>query len=374
MKKLIFLLSIFLFIPCVNAWTSPQEIMLDYQYIDLKDPSSTIRRTSSSFGAISVGSYGWSLYKYGAYIHTPQNEEGTDWLIQPNSSYIISYTLTTDGALFNNGANVLASMQDKSVFNVSLGYFSDSNTWKWSSIHQANISYYMYRKTSPTTAVVSAIFTTGNLPSDINDTTWLKLDSWVEQPNSSYTNSISWTDGNTGFGITNYQLIAANGTNYTTYINDYNDYYANLENQQQNQTMIDQNQTIIDQNQTTHDKIDGIDSSINNSNVDDPSGSFSKFESYLPDNGVITDLITLPISLFQNVLGSINGTCTEYNLGNLMGTDLKLPCINISNYLGSTLWNVIDILFSGFFVLAIGKKMIKAFNGFTSMEEGDVLD
>ena len=123
-----------------------------------------------------------------------------------------------------------------------------------------------------------------------------------------------------------------------------------------------------------NDSVNKVDDSINNSTVDSPSSKFEEFENMLPENGVITELITLPISLFQNVLGSINGTCTEYNLGNLLGTDLRLPCINISNYIGTTLWNVIDILFSGFFVLAIGKKMIKAFNGFTSMEEGDVLD
>lgn len=142
----------------------------------------------------------------------------------------------------------------------------------------------------------------------------------------------------------------------------------------QNSTIINQNQDIINKQQETNSKLDGIDNSINNSNVENPSSKFEEFENMLPENGVITELITLPISLFQNVLGSINGTCTEYNLGNLLGTELKLPCINISNYIGSTLWNVIDILFSGFFVLVIGKKMIKAFNGFTSMEEGDVLD
>lgn len=126
------------------------------------------------------------------------------------------------------------------------------------------------------------------------------------------------------------------------------------------------------------DKIDGsindLNDSINNSNTDNPSSKIEEFESMLPENGVITRLITLPISLFQNVLTSINGTCQQYSLGSLFGTNLTLPCINISNYLGTTLWNVIDVLFSGLFVFVIAKKMIKVFNNFTSMEEGDVLD
>lgn len=124
----------------------------------------------------------------------------------------------------------------------------------------------------------------------------------------------------------------------------------------------------------TNKELGDLNDNITDANTDNPSGKFNEFESYLPENGVITQLITLPISLFQKVLNSINGTCSEYSLGNLLGTNLTFPCINISNYIGSTIWNVIDILFSGFFVLKISKKMIKTFNSFSSMEEGDVLD
>lgn len=112
---------------------------------------------------------------------------------------------------------------------------------------------------------------------------------------------------------------------------------------------------------------------ITSTQTDNPSSNFDEFESYLPENGVITNLITLPITLFQKVLSSINGKCMSYNLGNLLGTDLVLPCIDISQYLGSTIWNVIDVLFSGLFVYVIAKKMIKVFNSFSSLEEGDIL-
>lgn len=141
---------------------------------------------------------------------------------------------------------------------------------------------------------------------------------------------------------------------------------------------LDETNDKLDETNDNLDKIDGsvndLNDSINNSSVDNPGSKIEEFENMLPENGVITQLITLPISLFQKVLSSINGTCQEYNLGNLFGTDLTLPCVNISNYLGATLWNVIDVLFSGLFVLVISKKMIKVFNNFTSMEEGDVLD
>lgn len=101
--------------------------------------------------------------------------------------------------------------------------------------------------------------------------------------------------------------------------------------------------------------------------------AFEDFESFLPENGIITQLITLPITLYTNILNSVNASCSAFSLGNIFGKPLTLPCINISNYLGSNLWGVIDILMSGFFVLVIARKLIKVFNSMSSMKEGDVL-
>lgn len=127
-------------------------------------------------------------------------------------------------------------------------------------------------------------------------------------------------------------------------------------------------------NQALNDSVTGLNDNITNSNTDNPSSDFSNFQNMLPENGVITQLITLPISLFQKILSSLNATCSNFNLGSLYNHELILPCINISNYVGSSLWNVIDVLFSGFFVLVIAKKMIATFENFSSMKEGDILD
>lgn len=166
------------------------------------------------------------------------------------------------------------------------------------------------------------------------------------------------SDTDDGTSLENAQLISGSINDVNSSVQDTND-------------KLDDTNNKLDE---TNKELGDLNDNITNSNTDNPSSKFEEFENMLPENGVITQLITLPISLFQKVLGSINSSCTQYNLGNLLGTDLILPCINISNYIGTTLWNVIDILFSGFFILVIGKKMIKAFNGFTSMEEGDVLD
>ena len=117
-----------------------------------------------------------------------------------------------------------------------------------------------------------------------------------------------------------------------------------------------------------------INTTISSDQVDDPSNAINSFNDKVAQNGVITQLIGLPVTLFSKVLNSVNGTCINYNLGNLYGTDIIFPCISIKNYIGSTLWNVIDVLISGLFVYAISRKFIKVFESMSSMKEGDVID
>lgn len=135
-----------------------------------------------------------------------------------------------------------------------------------------------------------------------------------------------------------------------------NDFIGLQENENQNH-----NETISTiTNDTTYDS-------------NETSNIFEEFEDYLPDEGIVTQLVTLPISLYTNILNSVNGTCSPFSLGSLLGTNLTLPCINVANYLGAQLWSVIDILMSGFFILTIVRKFIKVFESMSSMKEGDVL-
>lgn len=131
---------------------------------------------------------------------------------------------------------------------------------------------------------------------------------------------------------------------------------------------------ITNQTNIINNSINSLDNTIKDDSVDDPDEMFEDFEDLLPENGVITSLIGLPITLYQKILNSINGTCAQFSLGSLYGTNLIMPCIDIDTYLGSTIWNTIDLIISGGFVLIIAKKMIKAFNHFSSLKEGDVIN
>lgn len=129
------------------------------------------------------------------------------------------------------------------------------------------------------------------------------------------------------------------------------------------------NQTTIIQNEFNQ-----VNENITDDSVDDPSSMISDFEDLLPSNGVITQLIALPINWYTKILSSLSGNCSSFNLGSLYGTNLLLPCIELTDYLGSSLVTTLDLMMSGFFILHIAKKMVKAFESFTSMKEGDVID
>lgn len=181
------------------------------------------------------------------------------------------------------------------------------------------------------------------------------------------------------------RITLSNNTPHDIYASIYGAYYSSIGFDINNQDALfsDLNQTqqnILNKQNEINNNINDvkngvsdINGSINNDNVDDPSSSINSFKDKIASNGVITQLIGLPVTLFSKVLNSVNGTCSTYNLGSLFGTDLILPCVNIQNYLGTTLFSIIDVLISGLFVYSISRKFIKVFESMSSMNEGDVI-
>lgn len=135
----------------------------------------------------------------------------------------------------------------------------------------------------------------------------------------------------------------------------------------QNEIIIGQNQQIIDSNNKTNDI-------LTDDNVSGVENAFESFDAFVSENSTITQLITMPITLYSSILNGMNSTCQPFVLGDLFGTNLTIPCINIGNYLGTGLWSMIDIIISGFAIYSISRKLIKIFNNFSSMKEGDVID
>ena len=112
-----------------------------------------------------------------------------------------------------------------------------------------------------------------------------------------------------------------------------------------------------------------VNNSINDSTTDDPSSDISTMNSKVASNNSITQLLTLPIQLYQSILNSLSGSCSSFSLGTLYNHSITLPCIDLESLLGSTLYGIIDILISGLFVLSFRKKMVDIFNHMTSLND-----
>lgn len=133
----------------------------------------------------------------------------------------------------------------------------------------------------------------------------------------------------------------------------------------------DGNSTIVSAIEDNTDAINETNDTLKDDSIDD-----SKAESDIDDmkdkvasNGSITQLLTLPITLYQSILNSLNGSCSSFSLGSLYNHNLTLPCINLQNLLGSTLYNIIDILCCGSFILVFRKRMVDIFNHMTSLND-----
>lgn len=161
------------------------------------------------------------------------------------------------------------------------------------------------------------------------------------------------------FGVPNTPILSAQVTAWVSINNYFPVYYYDCDSNEELQDAINDN------TQATED----INNTINDNTTDDPSSDISSMNSKLASNNSITQLLTLPIQMYQNILNSVNGSCSSFSLGSLYGHNLTLPCINLQSLLGSTLYGIIDILISGLFILSFRKKMVDIFNNMTSLKD-----
>lgn len=258
----------------------------------------------------------------------------------------------------------------------------------------ATADYFLFNDSSVPNYLYADVCTTGNPPTvwvtGFGGNTRLTPDTKVYKVNkpclvAGYSANIyrftfyvtSYDDaGNGNLGLQfNTQLF--NNTNYNTYFRLFSITYSDtlsysdidLTNQE---NIIEQNNQIISGQNDIKDSVNKVDDTLNDDSIDSTNitDTLSGLSDTLPTNSVISDLLLLPVRLFQNVLNSINGSCTTFNLGSLFGTDLTLPCLNIESLLGSTLWTVIDILFCGAFILVIRKKFVDIFEGLSNLKNG----
>lgn len=322
MKKLIyFLIPLFLFIPKVYA--------LDYTYQNIfagMNASSTSGSFIRENGDI-IGRAYYELPKTNAY-----------------SYIVLTYCSSSDS--------------------VQPG-ISSTNSYITDSIYHIDTRTYCHTEYSSVTGTIKQnIFVVKNwLYKDNEASAYFDVSySYFHNSDSQHSQAVrflgfsSQSSQDVSIAILAYLKMQQNNQDYTSILNEIknnqNDYKRELQ---------DVNSSIQETNDTLTD--DTIDDTNTSSTLEDLSED-------LPTNSVISDLLLLPVRLFQNILNSINGSCSPFNLGSLYGSNLTLPCINIETLIGSTLWSVIDILFCGAFILIIRKKFVDIFENLTELRNG----
>lgn len=175
------------------------------------------------------------------------------------------------------------------------------------------------------------------------------------------------------FGISHYNYgYCLNNQCTTDRIKGYvqispNYYFGNLNSEKLQQQIIESNNNNTQVQQNIYDSIND-DTPVLDQDV---SSNANDWSSKNANNGVINQLVQMPITLLNGVVSGLSGTCTPYNLGNLFGTDLILPCVNMSNILGSV-WTLIDVIISGVFIFLFGGRCVKMFNDFTNLRSGQI--
>ena len=146
-------------------------------------------------------------------------------------------------------------------------------------------------------------------------------------------------------------IISANNNNTQSIINN---------NNQNTNTIINNNNENANKiNDTMKDETAPSDNDINDLFDIDTNDS----------NSPVSDLITMPITLLQAYLNGFNSSCSSFNLGTLYGHNLTMPCIQPQRYLGSTLWNLIDMCISLFLAYNVGLMCISIYESITSLDD-----
>lgn len=133
---------------------------------------------------------------------------------------------------------------------------------------------------------------------------------------------------------------------------------TNAENQQQinniNNNVSNINSSITDSS---------IDTDNTNSSVDGFSSSTNSSMSNTP----VSSMISLPITFLTGVNNALSNSCTNVNYIELFGYQLVLPCLNLSERLGSV-WTIIDTIFSCMLIFSIGKSLVSTFARLSDMD------
>lgn len=169
------------------------------------------------------------------------------------------------------------------------------------------------------------------------------------------------------------QQIQAGNTNAQAIISAINsgDGYTqqainNAANQAHSDSQAEQ-QAINNNTQAINDLTDIINGNYNSNTGSDYLNVFDNLFTQQDEN-VIRQFIMIPFNFYILLYNAItSGSCQSITLGSLYGVNLDLPCINLRQILGATLYTIIDTIMGACLLFGIVRIIKKFFNSLFSI-------
>ena len=138
------------------------------------------------------------------------------------------------------------------------------------------------------------------------------------------------------------------------------------------QSVINGAQSIIDNvnngNQQINDNLDDIKDSLTDETTPE-----IDLDLNLDTSSPVSDLLTMPLTILNKIFNITDDTCEPYVLpfdfsgGN---NTIIFPCINLRDFLGNTVYNVLDTILCFYLCYQIGMMCISIYEDITSLRDG----
>lgn len=123
-------------------------------------------------------------------------------------------------------------------------------------------------------------------------------------------------------------------------------------------------QICSDGNQALDDSINSLNDNIINDDAPDIDLNLNE-----SSDTPISDLLTMPLTILNTLITNLSDTCSNYTIPFFFSTTVTFPCFTLSDYLGSTVTNYIDLFICLYMCYNIAMLCISVFDDITSLND-----
>ena len=135
---------------------------------------------------------------------------------------------------------------------------------------------------------------------------------------------------------------------------------------QQSITQVQQELSGVQQEQQqTNQKLDDVNDNL----TDETAPVLDLSDLDVSSDTPISDLITMPLTILNSLSQALDGTCSNYTIPFLFSSSVTFPCFTISDYLGNTVTNYIDLFICFYMCYNIAMLVVSVFEDITSLRD-----